>query len=75
MLTISALQSAVSQAIRFRSWRHFPEWRPPLSGGFALASASRFASRSMEMYLLVVLTLTCPNQWAIVLRSTPERSR
>ena len=24
------------------------------------------------MYLLVVLTLTWPNQWAIVLRSTPE---
>jgi len=70
-----ALQSDVNQAMRFRSRRHFAEWRRPLSNGVALASASRLASRSRERYLLVVLTLTCPNQWAIVLRSTPERSR
>jgi hypothetical protein len=40
-----------------------------------IASASRLASRSMARYLLVVLTLACPSQWAMVLKSTPERNR
>jgi hypothetical protein len=40
----------------------------------AFASASRLASRSMARYLLV-LRLACPSQWAMVLKSTPERNR
>src|SRR6266704_916999 len=40
-----------------------------------LFSAWRFASRSRVRYLLVVLMLTWPNQFAMVLRSTPDRSK
>jgi hypothetical protein len=76
LLTVPfAFQSASSQAIRFGSFRQSLSRWFPLSSGFALASASRLASTSMERYLFVVLTLTWPSQWAIVLRSTPERSR
>ena len=60
-------QSCSSQATRLGSRCHFPDGRPPLSSGLAFASASRLASRSMARYLLVVLTLTCPSQWAMVL--------
>jgi len=45
------------------------------NNGLALARAFCFASKSTFKYLLVVLTLTCPSQWAMVLKSTPERSR
>src|SRR4029077_4354598 len=68
-------QSCSSQAIRLGSRCHFPDRRPSLSSGSAFASASRLAPMSMARYLLVVLTLTCPSQWAMVLKSTPERNR
>ena len=60
-------QSCSSQAIRLGSRCHFPDRRPPLSSGLAFASASRLASRSMARYLT--------SQWAMVLKSTPERNR
>ena len=34
-----------------------------------------FRSRSSVRYLFVVLMLTCPNQFATVLRSTPDLRR
>ena len=43
--------------------------------GFVLFNASRLVLRSSVRYRPVVLTLTCPSHLAIVLRSTPERSR
>jgi IstB-like ATP binding protein len=41
----------------------------------AFASAFRFISRSIVAYRLVVVTLACPSQCAIVGRSTPDCSR
>ena len=58
--------------MRSGSRRHFPEWRGPFSNGFALAGVSRFASRSTEMYLLVVSTLTWHVGHRLVADSVPE---
>ena len=47
----------------------------PSINGLAFSIAWRFISRSIVAYLLVVFTLACPNQLAIVLRSTPDLRR
>ena len=68
-------QRVVSHEMRLVSRRHAPVFFFCFNRGFAFAKAARLASKSSERYLLVVLTLAWPSQWAIVLRSTPERSR
>ena len=64
-----------SHLIRFRSDRQWPDRHLRGIRGFALVNASRFASKLIARYLLVVFTLACPSRCAMVLKSTPERSR
>lgn len=45
------------------------------TSGLVFDKASRFASRSKARYLLVVLMLAWPSQWAMVLRSLAARSK
>jgi len=49
------------------------EFPPP--SGLAISRTCYFISISMVAYLLVVLGLACPSQFAIVLRSTPDFKR